>query len=372
MRVCHIGFSRYPGIGSVAMYEYSRNLAKLGVDVQVIAAGEEEGVKKIDGVEVLFVKSFSVKNFSVYPLLFISRSFSYLRNTSSKFDIIHVYHFPGSSSFPLFSKNKAKKWIFFTTSGPIRGGIMSILGWNIQSFESRFFDHIVLRDESHTPQFSYRKNGEITIVPIGADLNVFSPGNSSVREKYGIDPSEFLFSYVGSLHPLRRIEVLIEGLKKVNRKKEAKLMLVGDGGTERLKKYAEAAGIRDRVIFTGAIPYEDVPLYMRCCDVFLSYVPITPEFTIQPPLKTVEALACGIPVIATDTLGNRRFIHHGENGYLSGDDVASLGNSMLELTENEALKKKLQKNARPSIAEYDWGNIVRTRLLPVYKKLVSD
>jgi glycosyltransferase involved in cell wall biosynthesis len=371
MRVCHIGFSQFPGIGTIAMYEYSRNLAKLGINVQVIAAGEKREDREIDGVNVSLFESQSMKKRSIYPLLFTCKLLSHVRTFSdSEFDIIHVYHFPGSFFLPFFLKNKGRKWVFFTTSGPIRGGITSHIGWKLQSFESQFFDHIILRDESHIPQFKHRKNDDISIVPIGANLSLFSPGESSIREMYGIDPDEFLFLYVGNLHPARRVETLIDALKMVNKEKKAKLMVVGNGGTQRLKQYAEAAGTSN-VIFTGSVPYDDVPSYMRCCDVFMSYVPKTPEFDMQPPLKTVEALASGLPVIATDTLGNKRFINHMENGFLSGDDAVSLKNAMLELMENEPLTEKLAKNAEQSVTDYDWGAIVKKRLLPAYEQLIS-
>lgn len=371
MKVCHIGFSRYPGVGSISMYEHSTNLAALGLDIQVIAAGEEKEEKRIDNLNVFLAKSPSVKKLSFYPLLFMYVALSYLKKFPDKeFDIIHVYYFPGCFFFPLLLKNKGKKWVFFTPSGPIRGGFTSRIGWRMQTFESRFFDHIILRDESHKPQFAYRKD-EITIVPIGADLNVFSPGTSSVREEYGIDPSIFLFLYAGNLLPVRKIETLIDALKIVLKTKKTALMVMGDGGTERLEQYAKDVGIKDHIIFTGEVPFTDVPAYMRCCDIFLSYVPITPEFDIQPPLKTVEALACGLSVIATDTLGNRRFITHKENGYLTGDDAASVADSMLELMEDEALRQKLKMNARPSAADHDWGAIVKDNLLPAYKKVLS-
>lgn len=373
MKVCHVGFSRYPGIGSVAMYEYSRNLAKLGVEVHVIAAGDTDTRREQrEEVTVFSVRSSSVKNLSVYPFLFMARVYRYLKRLpNSAFDIVHVYHFPGSSIFPVLLRDKSRKWVFFTTSGPIRGGCTSRMGWGVQSIESRFFDHIILRDASHVSPFSYRRDDEITIVPIGADFSLFSPGKSDVREIYGIGPEEFLFSYVGNLHSARRIETLLEALKMVIKEKEAKLMVVGNGGTKKLKKRAEALKVSDHVVFTGSVPYSDIPLYMRCCNVFLSYVPQTPEFDIQPPLKTVEALACGLPVIATDTLGNRRFITHRENGFLSGDDVLSVKNAMVTLMENESLRKNLEENARPSVRAYNWEKIVKEKLLPVYEQLIS-
>lgn len=372
MRVCHIGFSHYPGIGAVSMYEHSQNLAKLGADVHVIAAGDTTENKKVHDVNVSFIKTPSVKNLSVYPLLFSEKALSYIRNfPPSAFDIAHIYHFPSSFLLPVLERIKASNWVFFTSSGPVRGGIVSKAGWEMQRFESHFFDHIILRDKSHIPVFSYREKDDITIVPIGADLDIFSIGNSSIRQKYGVKDEEFLFLYAGTLHPLRNIEVLVDSLKNVAKKYPVKLMLVGDHGTERLQKHAAAIGIQDKVICVGSVPYTEVPSYMQCCDTFISYVPITPEFTIQPPLKTVEALACGLPVIATDTLGNRRFITCRENGLLSKDDAASIQAAMIEIIKNESLREKLKKNARPSVSQYSWNKIVKENLLPLYERLVE-
>ncbi|MGC1121731.1 MAG: glycosyltransferase family 4 protein [Candidatus Methanofastidiosia archaeon] len=372
MKTCHIGFSWYPGIGSVAPYEHTRNLAKLGVDVQVVAAGKRSEEKEMNGVHVFLVESPSVRNLSLYPLLFIYRACRFLKKVPDhEFDIIHVYHFPGAFVFPVFLRKKGEKWIFFTTSGPVKGGIISKLGWAAQTYESRLFDHLILRDPSHIPQFSYRDPCKITIVPIGADLHLFRPGNSTARKGLGIDEDTFLFVYAGNLSRIRRIEILIDALKLLETKK-AGLLLVGDGGTERLKLYARSAGIEDQVVCTGRVPYENVAEYMRCGDVFLSYVPLTPEFDAQPPLKTVEALACGLPVIASNTQGNRRFVTHKENGYLVQDDAVSVSRAMAHLMGDESLRKKLAQAARPSVSDYGWEGIVKNSLLPAYVKILAE
>lgn len=375
MKVCHIGFSRYPGIGSIAMYEYSRNLSSLGVDVSVVAAGETTEEKIIDGVRVFFIRSFSVTNLSIYPLLFVIKCIWYLRKIpDNEFDIIHMYHFPFSSLLPVFFRSKAKKWVFFTTSGPVKGSLISFLGWKLQTLESRVFDHIILRDATHIPQFSYRKDNSITIVPIGANFHLFSPQSSSIREDYGIDGEEFLFMYVGSLSPVRRIETLIDAVNILTDEKNVRLMIVGNGWTEELKDYyhtAKEEDGKDTIIFTGAIPYDHVPRYLAAANCFVSYVPITPEFTIQPPLKTVEALACGLPVIATNTLGNRRFICDRENGLLAEDDVSSISSAMLSIMHDSELRERLKRHARTSVQEYNWKRIVKETLLPTYERILS-
>ncbi|MBU7000295.1 MAG: glycosyltransferase family 4 protein [Theionarchaea archaeon] len=372
MKTCHIGFSWYPGIGSISLYEHSQNLAKLGVNVQVVAAGRKKEQKEMNGVHVSLFESPSVTNLSLYPLIFIYKTVKFLRSIPDyEFDIIHVYHFPGAFVFPLFLRKKGRKWIFFTTSGPVKGGIISKLGWAIQTFESRLFDHLILRDSSHVPQFSYRDPREITIVPIGADLDLFKPGSSTARKDLGIDENTFLFVYAGNLGRVRKIETLVDALKLLGSQK-ATLLVVGDGGTERLRLHAKTVGMENQVVCTGSVPYEKVAEYIRCGDVFLSYVPLTPEFDAQPPLKTVEALACGLPVIASTTKGNRRFVTHKENGYLVQDDAVSVYKAMAHLMEDESLRKKVAHAARPSVSDYGWGHIVKNSLLPTYRKILAE
>jgi glycosyltransferase involved in cell wall biosynthesis len=354
------------------MYEYSRNLSLLGIDVCVVAAGEKNKEKTVDGAQVSFLKSSSVTNLSIYPLFFVLKCLLYLRNLpDNAFDIIHVYHFPFCSLLPAVYRSKGMKWVFFTTSGPVKGSFISYLGWKLQTLESQIFDHVILRDASHIPQFSYRSDSTITIVPIGADLKFFAPHPSSIRETYGIDEDVFLFTYVGSLNAVRKIETLIDALDTGFNGEKVALMIVGNGGTQRLKEYAQEKNIIDHIIFTGEILYGRVPEYLAVADCFISYVPITPEFDIQPPLKTVEALAMGLPVIATNTLGNRRFIRDGENGLLTGDDVHSISSAMLHILKNPSLREQLKKNARPSVQEHDWQKIVSEKLLPTYERILS-
>ena len=147
-------------------------------------------------------------------------------------------------------------------------------------------------------------------------------------------------------------------------------MFIGDGpDTPRLKTIAKNLGISNKIIFTGPIKYEDLPSYLNAGDIAVSFVPINKEFDIQPPKKTIDYLACELPTIATDTKGNRRFIKNRHNGLLIKDDAKSLEKAIIELLDNHDLRNTITKNSRISIAEFDWKNIVKKRILPVYEQL---
>ena len=124
------------------------------------------------------------------------------------------------------------------------------------------------------------------------------------------------------------------------------------------------------MFFLGYIRYAEVPKFLSAMDIAISYIPIVPAFDSQPSGKTVEYLACSLPVIATNTEGNRRFISNGINGLTCRDDSDSLSKAIIRLCLDISLRKKLAKNARSSIEDYDWRKIVRERIVPAYRKVL--
>ena len=194
-----------------------------------------------------------------------------------------------------------------------------------------------------------------------------------LRAALGFAQDQVVFVYSGSFHPRRRIDVLLQGFIPVAEKygNKVKLMMLGMGSDfSRLVSMADSSGLKENVIFPGLIPFDQIPMYLSCADIGLAYVPDTSEYNSQPPLKTVEMLAVDLPVIATDTIGNRIFIKDGYNGLITGDDAESLAQGMIRLIENKELQNLFRKEARNSInKEYDYSEIVNNKVIPAYEKI---
>jgi len=380
LKICHICLAYYPGMGNTDIYEYSRYLAEFGVDILAIVAGRKKEKKEeiINGVKVHRIPFESVKkktSNSFKFALYASRLFNKL-SKKENFDIVHIYASMGVFLIKLLARNNKSKWIYDIRSGAISGGVMSFIGTNLLKFESSFFDAtIVLDKELKKSIFGDNNSKNIYVVPLGANFEIFYPSkNRQIRTKYGVSDTDLLVIHVGSMHPTRNLHQVIEGFKKaLTTTSNLKLMFVGSGDDcYRLKKLTKDLKIENKVIFTGLIEYNLIPNYLNTADIGISYVPITPEFNVQPPLKTVEYLACGLPTIATDTIGNRRFIKNEVNGILIEDTPDAVSYSILRLAKDNALRNKLRKNSRKSIMQYDWKNIVENMLMPVYKNLLYD
>lgn len=144
---------------------------------------------------------------------------------------------------------------------------------------------------------------KISVVPCGLDKNRFYPVNddsliAGVRKKYGIRDSYYL--YLGNLEPRKNISRLIEAYSKALAlcPKLPRLVLAGikGWGYDDIFQSVERYGLTDRVIFTGYVEDGDVPLLINGAEAFC--FPSLYEGFGLPPL---EAMACGVPVIVSNT-----------------------------------------------------------------------
>lgn len=151
------------------------------------------------------------------------------------------------------------------------------------------------------------------------------------------------------------------------------LPVFGEGrGISRLQLLAADLGVDQHVLFPGAVLYTEMPCYLHLADVGISYVPQTSWFEEQPPLKVIEYMASGLPVIATNTVGHRSIIVHGESGHLVEDDPEPIATAMIELAQNRNMAIKMGRHAQEHAKVYDWQSLFRRRLLPSYEELVKS
>jgi glycosyltransferase involved in cell wall biosynthesis len=358
------------------VYEYTKALSQAGHDVHAIVAQrpEEPVNDTINGVVVHRISVPRIKKGSLWPIFFFlkaSRKLKEIENKTGSFDIVHVYMALGSFFIPLIG-NKKSTYILSIVSGSIRSGLWNRIAGILIRGESKSFDTITVLDKGLAKTLF--RTQCVHIVPLGADFKKFKPQSSTARTQVGIPHDHTVFVYTGSVHQKRNIDKVLSAFKKVVLQCESVTLLIIGGGKnlEPLKKIAKTMELAENVIFTGYVGYDMVPDLLNAADIALSYVPMTPGFDNQPPLKTVEYMACGLPTIATNTAGNRVFIQDTYNGILTQDDEYSLSNAMLMLIKDRALKDTLKKNSRPSVKQYDWSKIVNTKLIPFYESCVDS
>jgi sugar transferase (PEP-CTERM/EpsH1 system associated) len=154
----------------------------------------------------------------------------------------------------------------------------------------------------------------------GVNAEKFKPSkNKNIsKSKLGIAPDSFIIGTVGRLDPVKDHETLFKAFSyfsKKNENKEVILMVVGTGPQEeKLKTLSEKLNIQDKVIFSG--DREDVyPLY-QCMDVY-----VLPSIAEGISNTILEAMACGLPIVASNVGGNHELIDDGKTGFffMAGD-----------------------------------------------------
>ncbi|HCJ35817.1 MAG TPA: hypothetical protein DHV65_16165, partial [Ktedonobacter sp.] len=148
------------------------------------------------------------------------------------------------------------------------------------------------------------------VISNGIDLKKYSPGerNDHIREKFNLPLDRPLALHVNRLSDEKRVDVLLDAAAKMSG--NGFIALVGSGPAEAaLREQAERLHLGDRVSFLGYVRDADLLALRRSSEVFV----IPSEADLQS-LATMEAMACGLPVIAANSYALPELAHHGENG----------------------------------------------------------
>jgi len=189
----------------------------------------------------------------------------------------------------------------------------------------------------------------VHVVPNGVDAGTFCPGppDAAVRERWGLRKGPVL-GFVGGLRPWHGVECLPDLLARLAvRHQDVQMIVVGDGPLRReLEAEFGTRGMSSRVIFTGAIPHEEVPRLIRLFDLALAPYPALDHSFYFSPLKLFEYMACGVPAVAANLGQIAEVVRDGKNGLLySAGDVDALAAGCERLLASPSLRLALGQAA---------------------------
>ncbi|HEX6554984.1 MAG TPA: glycosyltransferase [Ktedonobacteraceae bacterium] len=193
------------------------------------------------------------------------------------------------------------------------------------------------------------------VISNGIDLKKFSPGERSdqIREKFNLPLDRPLALHVNRLSEEKRIDVLLDAAAKMTG--NGYIALVGSGPAEaELRAQAERLHLSDRVSFLGYVRDADLLTLRRSSEMFV----IPSEADLQS-LATMEAMACGLPVVAANSYALPELVHHGENGYLfqpgNSDELASYLDTLLA---DAPLRARMGQKSLEIIAKHDRAQVL--------------
>jgi glycosyltransferase involved in cell wall biosynthesis len=210
-------------------------------------------------------------------------------------------------------------------------------------------------------KYKIEKN-KIGIWSSGVSIKNFtSKSNMDNTMIQNIESKSFILMYHGSYSPHRGIENIISSLKNLDVDLRQKIELIFIGFSlkknEELSIFCNQLGLNKQVRFIPQVPYEKMPSYISVCDVGIIPLPPEDEWCWESsPLKTLEYLAMGKPVIATNIPFHQRIFEKGECGVLiKNNEPESIANAIIYLYENRQRLDKMGKVGREIVENfYTW------------------
>jgi glycosyltransferase involved in cell wall biosynthesis len=334
MRILIAGTVYYPAMNGQAVFTKSltEGLAKRGHEVLSIFPSEKGFAYSTirDNVRIEAIRSFNLTmiHADAYFSLFSRRA---IRQIFKSFqpEIVHIQdHFPLSRDVVLEARKYGIRLIgtnHFMPENlaayvpPLLSNIKPIYNRIMWNWMLEVYNRLdVATAQSKASAALLRSEGlRIPVYPVscGIDLNRFYPDpgvdRDAMRARYGLDPKRKLFLFVGRVDHEKRLDVLLHAVKLLDRN-DIQLAIAGQGtAQDELQALANELGLGERVHFTGFIPAEDLPGLLNSADIFT--MPSEAELL---SIASLEAMACGRPVLLANAVALPELAGDGVNGYL--------------------------------------------------------
>ncbi len=204
-------------------------------------------------------------------------------------------------------------------------------------------------------------------VAIENDPMILSRSRKQIRSILNLEENEFVLGYVGRLSEEKGIRFLIEAMLLLNEADvPARLLLIGDGPQRlQLERLTEEKSLKKQVIFAGF--QSQIEKWLPALDVF-----VLPSLTEGTPMAMLEAMAQGLPVIASSVGGIPSIIRSGHNGILiQSANAKETAQAICDLRGNQVLRVNLGSEAKKTVQEKfnvaDWARKIEA----VYLNLLN-
>ena len=370
MKIAIVCYPTFGGSGVVAT-ELGLSLAEHGHEIHFITYKQPVRLDMLSRnihFHEVSVPEYPLFHFQPYELALSSKLVDMVK--LHKIEVLHVhYAIPHAYAGYMAKKMLEEEGIYIPMVTTLHGTDITLVGSHpvyktAVTFSINNSDIVTSVSQSLKEDtlrlFDIRK--KIHVVPNFIDIpKKINPFTDCQRDLMA-DYDERIITHVSNLRKVKRVLDVIEVFDRIQKKIPAKLIMVGDvPERDACEDLCRAKGIEDKVLFVGNS--NEVDKILCFSDLFL-----LPSEKESFGLAALEAMACGVPVISSNTGGLPEVNIDGVSGYLSDvGNVEEMARNALKILEDDESLAKFKKQAVEAAMVYDTKKIV-----PLYEKLYRE
>lgn len=382
----------WPAINGIATFTRSlaMGLADQGHEVMVAAPSQKgKGFTEVDGnYTVARVTSLPFPMFPNYRLVINGQK--EVKKIISDFrpDVIHIQTPLGVGyaarnvakklNIPVVATNHAMPENIVENLRQLKAlsPLANSVSYLVKEFGVRFHanvDYITMPTTAAIDMFGEDRKSikaPVEAVSNGIDLSRFAPGTvpKSYFDRFNLPADKPIVMYLGRLDAEKHLHILVEAMAVIRKKIDAHLLIVGHGNdADNLRQLARNLDIAKHVTLTGRVEDEDMPKLCRTATVFAMPSPAELQ-----SIATLEAMACGLPVVAVDAGALYELCQDGRNGYLvKTDDSAQMAEKIAHILSDKKLQAKMSQQSLEIAATHDIRHTIE-QFETIYQKVIRN
>ncbi|HVP35544.1 MAG TPA: N-acetyl-alpha-D-glucosaminyl L-malate synthase BshA [Terriglobales bacterium] len=371
----HIGVTCYPvpGGSGVVATELGIELAKRGHQVHFITYSPPFRLQRF--IENLYYHQVEVSNYPLFKFPPYTLSLACKMAEIAEFwalDLLHAHYAIPHATAAFLAKSILKEQspkLITTLHGTditLVGADKSFCGITKFSIEESDGVTAVSNFLKKRTNEEFGLKSEIEMIPNFVESERFTPKQDKARRRQFAKDEERVLMHISNFRPVKRVEDIIKIFHLIDKKIPSKLVLIGDGPElSKALSLSKELGIEDKIISLGGQDY--VENLLPLADLFL-----LPSDQESFGLVALEAMSCGVPVIATRTGGLPEVVIDGENGFLGPlGDIEFMAQKGIELLSDENQLTKFRENCRRRAVEKFDSKLIVPRYEEYYKKVIG-
>jgi D-inositol-3-phosphate glycosyltransferase len=388
---------------NVYVRDLARELGRRGVGVDVFTRSQDEHVPHVlhdlgYGNRVVHVPAgpetpVEKEKLADYLGQFVAGVEGFAQNKGARYDLIHSHYWlSGLAALDLRASWGVPVVQMFHTLAAMKNRVARTPEETASAFrldsENRLLrdaDCVVAATQAELAQFQWLYHADIrrvVVIPPGVDTSRFySIPSDEAKEFVGVPCDKDMLLFVGRVEPLKGIDTLLEAMAllkqqgTLDRHPMCVAVIGGDpeAGPEqitdemgRLKAMSASLDIDDVVTFLGKRDQDTLPYYYSA-----AIAVVVPSHYESFGLVALEAMACGRPVVASETGGLAFLVRDNETGFhVPAGDAQALADRLRRLVEDEVLRTRLGRQAADYARSYSW-RLIADQILSLYGTLLK-